>query len=416
MKVQRTEITMLKGKNLKEAQYWCHLAKNLYNSANYEMRQSFVAGNRKSGYEISTQFGHSNQEDFRALPCDCSQAVINLLEKNWKSFFRAIKEFKKNPKKFKGRPKLPRYKDKNGYSILIFNSKQFKIDEKGRILFPKRKYRFDFKIKSNLKNTKLIQIRIVPEATCFKCEIVYEKEVMKYENLKYENKMSIDLGINNLATMYNNVDGKSFIVNGKPLKSINQFYNKKLAKLKSFVCDKSSNRIRNFTKRRNNKVKDYIHKVSKLIINHCVQNNIGHLIVGHNKEWKQEVNIGSRNNQHFVGIPFSMLQNQLRYKCEEVGIVYQETEESYTSKCDHFANEEMKHHEKYLGKRIYRGLFKSSTGKIINADVNGAIGIMRKVTNDVAWRPVGSVVTSNPVKMNVPYGTRNLTKPFNMKS
>ena len=146
MKVQRTQVILLKGKNLKEAQYWCHLAKNLYNAANYEMRQSFISGNRKSGYEISTQFGRSNQEDFRALPCDCSQAVINLLEKNWKSFFRVIKEFKKNPKKFKGRPKLPRYKDKNGYSILIFNSKQFKIDEKGRIIFPKRKYSFDFKI------------------------------------------------------------------------------------------------------------------------------------------------------------------------------------------------------------------------------------------------------------------------------
>ena len=414
MKVQRTEIIMLKGKNLKEAQHWCHLAKNLYNSANYEMRQSFIAGNRKSGYEISTQFGHSNQEDFRSLPCDCSQAVINLLEKNWKAFFRAIKEFKKNPKKFKGRPKLPRYKEKNGYSILIFNSKQFKIDEKGRILFPKRKYKFDFKIKSDLKNTKLIQIRIVPEATRFKCESVYEKEIKKNENLKFENKMSIDLGVNNLATMYSNVDGKSFIMNGKPLKSINQFYNKKLAELKSLVGKSSSKRIKNFAKRRNFKVKDYLHKASRLIVNLCIQNNIGHLIVGHNKNWKQEINIGKRNNQKFVSIPFLMLQNQLKYKCEEVGIIYQETEESYTSKCDHLANEEMKHHDKYLGKRVHRGLFQSSHRKLLNADVNGAIGIMRKVINDDAWRPVDRVVASNPVRINVPYGTKNLTKSFSI--
>lgn len=415
MKVQRTQIILLKGKNLKEAQHWCHLAKNLYNAANYEMRQSFIAGNRKGNYKISTEFAKNNQSDYRALPAQCSQQTINLLEKNWKSFFALCKEYKKNPSKFKGRPHLPKYKDKNGCSILIFPSQALgtKLTESGYIKFPKG---ISLKIKSTISLEKIQQIRIVPEATCFKCEVVYEKEVMKYENLKYENKMSIDLGVNNLATMYNNVDGKSFIVNGKPLKSVNQFYNKKLAELKSFVGNKSSNRIRNFTKRRNNKVKDYIHKVSKLIINHCVKNNIGHLIVGHNKNWKQEINIGSRNNQHFVGIPFSMLQNQLCYKCEEVGIVYQETEESYTSKCDHFANEEMKHHEKYLGKRVHRGLFKSSTGKIINADVNGAIGIMRKVTNDVAWRPVGSVVASNPVKMNVPYGTRNLTKPFNMKS
>lgn len=401
MKVQRTQVILLKGRNKKEAERLCHLAKNLYNAANYEMRQSFVAGNRKGNYTISTEFAKNNQPDYRALPAHCSQSVINLLEKNWKSFFQAIKEFKKNPKKFKGRPKLPRYKDKNGYSILVISSHILGkyLTKQGYLKFPKV---FDFKIKTTIQLNQIKEVRIVPEATCFRCEVVYEKEVMKNENLKHENKMSIDLGINNLATMYNNVDGKSFIVNGKPLKSINQFYNKKLAELKSFVGDKSSNRIRNFTKRRNNKVKDYIHKVSKLIINHCIENNIGHLIVGHNKNWKQEVNIGSRNNQHFVGIPFSMLQNQLCYKCEEVGIVYQETEESYTSKCDHFANEEMKHHEKYLGKRVHRGLFKSSTGKIINADVNGAIGIMRKVTNDVAWRPVGSVVASNPVKMNVP--------------
>ena len=410
MKVQRTEIIMLKGRNLKEAQHWCHLAKNLYNAANYEMRQSFIAGNRKGNYIISTEFAKNNQPDYRALPAQCSQQIINLLEKNWKSFFKSIKDWKKNPKKYKGRPKLPKYKDKDGCFPILFTKQSFgkKFDY---LKFPKV---MKFKIKTRIPLEQIKQVRIIPEATCFKCEIVYEKEIVKNENLKFENKMSIDLGVNNLATMYSNVDGKSFIMNGKPLKSINQFYNKKLAELKSLVGKSSSKRIKNFTKRRNFKVKDYLHKASRLIVNLCIQNNIGHLIVGHNKNWKQEVNIGSRNNQHFVGIPFSMLQNQLKYKCEEVGIIYQETEESYTSKCDHLANEEMKHHEKYLGKRIHRGLFQSSTGKIINADVNGAIGIMRKVINDDAWRPVDRVVALNPVKMNVPYGTKNLTKSFSV--
>lgn len=410
MKVQRTETINLKGRNLKEAQHWCHLAKNLYNSANYEMRQSFIAGNRKSGYQISTEFAKNNQTDYRALPAQCSQQIINLLEKNWKSFFKSIKDWKKNPKKYKGRPKLPKYKDKDGCFPIFFAKQSFgkKFDY---LKFPKV---MKFKIKTRIPLEQIKQVRIIPEATCFKCEIVYEKEIKQNENLKFENKMSIDLGINNLATMYNNVDGKSFIVNGKPLKSINQFYNKKLAKLKSFVCDKSSNRIRNFTKRRNNKVKDYLHKASRLIINLCIQNNVGHLIVGHNKNWKQEINIGKRNNQKFVSIPFLMLQNQLKYKCEEVGIIYQETEESYTSKCDHLANEEMKHHDSYLGKRIHRGLFQSSIGKLLNADVNGAIGIMRKVINDDAWRPVDRVVASNPVRINVPYGTENSTKSFSI--
>ena len=182
--------------------------------------------------------------------------------------------------------------------------------------------------------------------------------------------------------------------------------------LKSYVGDSSSKRIKNFTKKRNNKVKDFIHKTTKTVVGICLKNKIGHLIVGHNKKWKQEINIGSENNQKFVCIPFLMLQSQLKYKCEEVGIIYEETEESYTSKCDHFVNETMEHHDKYKGKRVCRGLFKSSTGKILNADVNGAIGIMRKVTNDVAWRPVGSVVALNPVKITVPYGTSHLTKLF----
>lgn len=410
MKVQRTEIIILKGKNLKEAQHWCHLAKNLYNSANYEMRQSFIVGNRKSGYQISTEFTKNNQSDYRALPSQCSQQIINLLEKNWKSFFKSIKDWKKNPKKYKGRPKLPKYKDKDGCFSVLFAKQSFgkKFDY---LKFPKV---MKFKIKTRIPLDQIKQVRIIPEATCFKCEIIYEKEIKQNENLKFENKMSIDLGINNLATMYNNVDGKSFIVNGKSLKSINQFYNKKLAKLQSFVGKSSSKRIKNFTKRRNFKVKDYIHKSSKIIINLCIQNNIGHLIVGHNKNWKQEINIGKRNNQKFVSIPFLMLQNQLKYKCEEVGIIYQETEESYTSKCDHLVNEEMRYHDNYLGKRIYRGLFQSSIGKLLNADVNGAMGIMRKVINNDAWRPVDRVVALNPVRINVSYGTEHSTKSFSI--
>lgn len=409
--VQRVQVILLKGKNEKEAERLCHLAKNLYNAANYEMRQSFIAGKRKGNYTISTEFAKSNQPDYRALPAQCSQQTINILEKNWKSFFSLCKEYKKNPKKFKGRPHLPKYKDKNGCSILIFPSQTIraKLTNGGYIKFLKG---ISLRIKSTIPLEKIQQVRIVPEATCFKCEIVYEKEVKNAENLKLENKASVDLGVNNLVTMYSNVDGKSFIINGKPLKSINQFYNKKLAVLKSYVGDSSSKRIKNFTKKRNNKVKDFIHKTTKTVVGICLKNKIGHLIVGHNKKWKQEINIGSENNQKFVCIPFSMLQSQLKYKCEEVGIIYEETEESYTSKCDHFVNETMEHHDIYKGKRVCRGLFKSSTGKILNADVNGAIGIMRKVTNDVAWRPVGSVVASNPVKITVPYGTSHLTKLF----
>ena len=396
--VQRVEIIMLKGKNLKEAQHWCHLFKNLYNTANYEMRQSFIAGQKKSNYQISTEFAKNNQSDYRALQAQCSQQIINLLEKNWKSFFKSVKDWKKNPNKYKGRPKLPRYKKKDGCFPILFAKQSFgkKFDY---LKFPRV---MKFKIKTRISLEQIKQIRIVPEATCFKCEIVYEKEIVKNENLKIENKISIDLGVNNLATMYSNVDEKSFIVNGRPLKSINQFYNKKLAKLHSFAENKSSKRIKNFTKRRNNKVKDYVHKASRWIINYCKDHNIGHLIIGKNDGWKQKSKMSKKVNQHFIGIPFEMLINQLIYKAEDVGIIVELTEESYTSKIDHLAGEEMKHHDNYLGKRVYRGLFQFSTGKVINADVNGAIGIMRKVVGDsLVTKIADSVGAFTPVMITL---------------
>lgn len=309
-----------------------------------------------------------------------------------------MKDWKKNPNKYKGRPKLPRYKKKDGCFPILFAKQSFgkKFDY---LKFPRV---MKFKIKTRISLEQIKQIRIVPEATCFKCEIVYEKEIVKNENLKIENKISIDLGVNNLATMYSNVDEKSFIVNGRPLKSINQFYNKKLAKLHSFAENKSSKRIKNFTKRRNNKVKDYVHKASRWIINYCKDHNIGHLIIGKNDGWKQKSKMSKKVNQHFIGIPFEMLINQLIYKAEDVGIIVELTEESYTSKIDHLAGEEMKHHDNYLGKRVYRGLFQSSTGKVINADVNGAIGIMRKVVGDsLVTKIADSVGAFTPVMITL---------------
>lgn len=396
--VQRVEIIMLKGRNKKEAQRLCHLSKNLYNAANYEMRQSFITGDRKSGYQISKEFAKDNQTDYRALPAQCSQQIINLLEKNWKSFFKSIKDWKKNPNRYRGRPKLPRYKKKDGYNVLIITSQQIgnKLTQNGYLKLPKE---IDLKIKTRIQLEHIKQVRIVPEATCFKCEIVYEKEIVKNENLKIENKISIDLGVNNLATMLINDEAfSSCIINGRPLKSINQFYNKKLAKLHSFAENKSSKRIKDFTRRRNNKVKDFIHKASRWIISFCEQRHIGHLIIGKNDGWKQKSKMSKKINQHFIGIPFEMLINQLIYKAEDVGITVELTEESYTSKIDHLACESFGRKEKYLGKRIHRGLFQSSTGKVINADVNGAIGIMRKVVGDfLVTEIVDSVGAFTPV-------------------
>ena len=356
----------------------CFLSKNLYNYANYCIRQSFTkTGKIPSEYELTGKLAKRRQSDYKALPSQTSQQIIKLLYKNWKSFFSAIKEYKKNPHKYRGRPKLPKYKDKNGRNIVIFTGQQCKI-KNGFIKFPKGVLE---PLRTKVDN--VVQVRLVPQATCYVIEVVYEKEVKICENLKEDRILGVDLGINNLATCVNNVGMKPFIINGKPLKSINQYSNKLRAKGMSYVKDKgTSKNIRRVLLKRNNLIQNYLHHASRFIISYCVKCGIGTVIVGHNKEWKQEANMGKRNNQNFISIPFNSLIQQLRYKGEEVGIRVIETEESYSSKVDHFAHETMKYHKTYLGKRVKRGLFQSSTGKVLNADINGAIGIIRKVIGD----------------------------------
>ena len=170
------------------------------------------------------------------------------------------------------------------------------------------------------------------------------------------------------------------LINGKIVKSINQYYNKKKAKLMHFIGGKgTSRRLEKLTFKRNNKVTDYIHKTSRFIIDYCIENRIKNIVIGYNDGWKQDVNIGKVNNQKFVSIPFLKLIQQVKYKAELVGVNIQTVEESHTSKCDSFALEEVKHHNKYLGRRKKRGLFQSSIKNLVNADVNGAINILRKV-------------------------------------
>jgi len=236
-------------------------------------------------------------------------------------------------------------------------------------------------LKTNVDN--ICQVRIVPASTCYIIEVIYKKEV-KNVLLDENAYLGIDLGLNNFATCINNIGLSPFVINGKIIKSINQFYNKKKAVLQGFVGDKgTSGRINHLTHRRNNKITDYLHKTSRYVIDYCIKYRIKTIVVGKNKNWKQEINLGSRNNQNFVSIPFTRLISQLKYKGEEVGIIVEETEESYTSKCSFLDSEIIGKSEKYLGKRVKRGLFKSLAGILINADVNGAYNILRKVIPNV---------------------------------
>lgn len=377
----------------------CFKSARLYNFCNYYKRQVYFGELEKFGeYELSKLLTEFNQEDYTSLPSQTSQQIIKILFENWKSYYLSIKEYKKNPSKYSGRPKAPKYLDKNGYSISIFTNQQAKL-KKGFIHFPKRTGIKPIKTKVD----NVTQVRIVPQANCFIIEVVYEKEIQINNEIKKENLLAIDLGLNNLATSINNVGLKPFIINGKVLKSVNQMYNKTKAKFMSYVGDKgTSNRIKQISLYRNNFIEDKIHKVSRFIINYCIENKIGTIVIGHNKGWKDEINIGKSNNQKFVSIPHSKLIDKIKYKSKLVGIEVQVTEESYTSKIDHLAFEELKKQENYLGKRKKRGLFQSSTKKLINADVNGAIGIARKVFDDSILKPIiDSGLAFNPSRINV---------------
>ena len=382
-KLQRVERhIIINDKRLDEI---THASKNLYNYANYCIRQSFFKTSKMlSEYNLTGKFAKRNQPDYKSMPsAQSAQQVIKLLFKNWKSYFKAIKEFKKDPSKFEAMPKPPKYKKQDGKNIIVFTAQNAKLKD-GYVHFPK---------KANIKPIKtkvsiLKQVRIIPNPTCFIVEIVYEKE-QKQVKIVNDTWLSIDLGLNNLVTTFNNIGEKPFIINGKVLKSINKFYNKKKAKLMSFVGDRGgSNKINKFTHKRNMMIHDFMHKASRNIVNYCIEHKIEKIIIGNNIHWKKNINIGKRNNQKFVSIPHSKLIEQIEYKAEEVGIKVIITEESYTSKTDHLALEPLKKHldkgydgvaRPSLGKRVKRGMFWSSTRRLINADVNGAIGIARKV-------------------------------------
>ena len=372
----------------------------LYNYVLYNVRQGIFSGNYLKGYEFSTKLGKENQFDFRNLPCHVSQQVVGQVFKDIRSWLKLKGDFEKNPSKYNNhRPRLPKYKKGEKQNIIIFDLTNCRIKDDNRIHFVNN---IIDPIKTNVKNSELKQVRIVPQATCYVVEVIYERKEMDL-NLNKSNFLSIDLGLNNLCSCISNVETNPFIINGRVIKSVNQWYNKEKSVLMSFVGDKGTScRINKITLYRNLFIEDKLHKISRYIINFCISNNIGKIIIGLNKEWKQEINIGKRNNQHFVSIPHSKLIDKITYKAKLCGIEVVTNEESYTSKVDHLVFESLNRHDVYIGKRIKRGLFQSSIGKLLNADINGAIGIARKVIGDSCIDMIiGSGLAFNPIRVNI---------------
>lgn len=372
----------------------------LYNYVLYNVRQGIFSGNYLKEYDFSTKLGRENQFDFRNLPCTVSQQVIHQVFSNINSWIKLKKDFEKNPGKYNNcRPKLPGYKNGKKQNMVIFTTSACRLKKDRYIHFVKNIIK---PIKTNIGDNKLCQVRIIPQATCYVVEVIYEKKEQILD-LNKDNVLSIDLGLNNLCSCISSAGVKPFIVNGKVIKSFNQWYNKKKAKLMSFVGDKgTSNKLKRLNNKRNFWIEDKIHKVSRYIIDFCKDNNIGSIVIGLNKGWKQNVDLGKKTNQKFVEIPFSKLIDKITYKGKLVGIDIITTEESYTSKVDHLAFEPLKKQDTYLGKRKKRGLFQSSIGKLLNADINGAIGIGRKVFGDsYVSEIISSGLAFNPVKVNI---------------
>ncbi len=240
---------------------------------------------------------------------------------------------------------------------------------------------FRHPIPEYIKQHKVKEIRIIPklDTEYFEIEFVYEVEEKKES--KKNNILSIDIGVNNFATCLDEQFGHSFILDGKELKSLNRLYNKTKAYLQSILEKqgrKSSHRIRLLGQRRKRQIGEYLNQYVNFILQYCLTHNVGKIVIGEGWLAQNGVNHGNKNNQNFVNLPFARFAQKLKSKLQLYGIGFKAREESYTSKCDHLAGEAMCHHDKYLGRRIKRGLFVSSTGIKLNADVNGALGIMLK--------------------------------------
>ena len=389
----------------------CKISNNLYNQALYLFRQTLKNEDKWLWYAdmdklMKTTLNLEGDINYRLLRAQVSQQILKLLDKNVKAYCKAIKDFKAHPAKYKAMPQLPSFRKRGGLFNLYYPNQSARI-KNGVIRLAKDLFisipQWN-KYKERIQDFQ--QVRIIPSGKKLKVEIVYRYET-KYASLDKSRYASIDLGIDNLATMVTDKD--TFLYSGKFLKSYNRNFNRQLAKQQSIKdkqgIKKATKRIKGLYEKRDKYFEDAFHKYSRMIVNHLIENRIGNLVVGYNSGWKQSVNIGKRNNQKFVQIPFARLASYLKYKCEMAGIRFIENEESYTSKCDALAKEEIGKHESYLGKRVKRGLFRSSTGRFINADVNGAVNILRKVVgeSDCINQIIDSGRLLRPIRYNNPF-------------
>lgn len=395
-----TQTNVIKG--LSKEQYnmlreMCRYANNLYNVGLYNIRQHYFNTKTFLTYESNYHVCKSN-ENYALLQAGVSQQILRVVDRSFKSFFNLIKKAKGGDYRFQD-IKIPHYRKKGGMFVLVLQKNSITIKD-GYFKIPmSNEFRKSHTIKeilipfpSRLKGKEVKEIRILPvhNGKFFKLQYVFEQS-NELLNLDANNMLGIDLGINNLATCVP-TNGTPFIMDGRKLKSINHRWNKEKARLQS-VADKQgikggkTRRIDSITDKRNRQVSDQIKKSARYIINYCIQHDIGTIVVGYNPDFKLSPNIGKANNQNFTQLPLGDLRLSLLYLCERYGMQYIEQEESYTSKSSYIDNDilpiykpEQPFTGKFSGKRVHRGLYQSKQGTTINADVNGALNILRKAS------------------------------------
>ncbi len=374
-RVIRTERFWIKpNKSLSKL---CHLSKNLYNETNYLIRQAyFNTENWVRTSEFKSQLITSS--NFSSLPLPTAERILQLVDIAWKSFFRASTDWKTHPEKYFQKPRIPKYKEKSGRFILPFAKSQIYFVENDVVLPSITGIRIKTRIHS--KN-QILGARIVPKGVGYVLELMYVKYIPVIQQKAPKNVVGIDIGVVNLITMVNNIGKNPITVKGGVTKSINQYYNKERARLQSTYDRqeiKIGKQILKLNDKRNRKIYNFFHEVSRFIIEWCFNNKIDTIIMGRNKNWKQRIKLGKKTNQNFISIPFYRLIGMITYKAQDVGIRVIQVREDYTSKCSFLDNEPIRKRSKYEGERVARGLYRSKNGIFINSDVNGAYNIIKK--------------------------------------
>ena len=387
----KQQIKHLSKEDYNSIKELCHTAKSLTNEAIFNVRQYYFNEGEFLKYEKNYVL-LKNSSNYKALNSNMAQQILKEVDGSFKSFFSLLKLAKQGKYSFKD-CKLPRYLPKDGYTTLVIG---FVRLNGNKLILPfsnsykKTHKSVEIKMPPILFDKKVKEIRIIPKANArfFEIQYIYEAECVQ-RNLNTNNALALDLGINNLVTAVSS-KGKSFIIDGRRLKSINQWFNKENARLQSIkdkqhFGKKTTDRQKTIARDRNNKVNDYMNKAARKVIDYCIANDIGTLVVGYNETFQRGSNIGKKNNQNFVNIPYGQLRSKLEYLCKLNSIAFVKQEESYTSKASFWDKDDIPIYNNdnpqsytFSGKRIHRGMYQCLNGKCLNADVNGALNILRK--------------------------------------